>query len=234
MLEWWSTGNGIDVVFKDLTMGRNGAWQQGVLAGIGGLDDDMGLYKVDVTNPAAPVVQINRKTRLTRQVYRFVRRDAVRVAATTSNNTFPPIAFINADGGHVAVVRATAGGSFNIAGLPAGAYGVNYSTASEFNVSLPDQTIAAGGVLTTSIPAAGALTAYPLRPTITAAISNGNTLNLTVRSLKPGFTGSLERNSDLSQAAGWREVGVSVGSEFLSNWSEPVGATPAFYRFRQP
>jgi hypothetical protein len=73
MLEWWSTGNGIDVVFKDLTMGRNGAWQQGVLAGIGGLDDDMGLYKVDVTNPAAPVVQINRKTRLTRQVYRFVR-----------------------------------------------------------------------------------------------------------------------------------------------------------------
>jgi len=158
----------------------------------------------------------------------------VRVAATTSNHTFPPIAFINADGGHVTVVRATAGGPFNIAGLPAGTYGVNYSTASQFNVSLLEPTIASGGLLRTSIPAAGALTVYPLRPAITAAISNGNTLNLTVRSLKPGFTGSIERNSDLSQHAGWREVGTSGGSEFLFHWSVPVSAAPAFYRFRQP
>ena len=99
--------------------------------------------------------------------------------------------------------------------------------------SLADQTIAAGAVLTTSIPAAGALTVYPLRPAISAAIANGNTLNLAVRSLKPGFIGSIERSADLSQADGWREVGASAGSDFLFNWSEPVGATPAFYRFRQ-
>jgi len=57
---------------------------------------------------------------------------------------------------------------------------------------------------------------------------------LTVRSLKPGFTGSLERSTDLSQADDWREVGASTGSDFLFNWSGPLGATPAFYRFRQP
>lgn len=75
---------------------------------------------------------------------------------------------------------------------------------------------------------------YSLRPTLTASVSPGNTLNLTVRSLKPGFTGSVERNDDPSQAGGWQEVGASAGSDFLFHWSGPVGAAPAFYRFRQP
>lgn len=233
MLEWWSTGNGIDVLFKDLTMGRNSAWQQGSLAGIGPVSDDMALYMVN-TNAPAPVVQVNRKTRLLRQVYRFVRRGAVRVAATTSTPNLQPVAFLNADGRAVVVIRATAGGSFNVAGLPAGTYGLNYSTAAQFNQSLPGQTIEIGGAVAASIPAAGALTIYPLQPVMTAAISGDNRIHLAIRSLKPGFTGSVERSSDPSQPNSWQEVGRSEGSDFLFDWSEPIGVSPAFYRFRQP
>jgi O-glycosyl hydrolase len=232
MLEWWSTGNGIDVLFKDLTMGRNSAWEQGSLAGIGPVSDDMALYMVN-TNAPVPVVQVNRKTRLLRQVYRFVRRGAVRVAATTSNPNFQPVAFLNADGRAVVVIRATAGGSFQVAGLPAGVYGLNYSTAAQFNASLPGQTLAVGGVVAASIPAAGALTVHPLQP-VMSAISSNNTIRLAIRSLKPGFTGSIERASDLSQPNSWREVGRSEGSDFLFGWSEAMSVSPAFYRFRQP
>jgi len=234
MLEWWSTGNGIDVLFKDLTLGRNGAWQQGSLAGVGAVSDDMALYMVDVTNPGSPLVRINRKTRLLRQVYRFVRRGAVRVAATSSSPTVQTVAFLNADGGTVVVIRATAGGSFNVAGLPVGVYGLNYSTGAQFNVSLPGQAVLESGVVVASIPAAGALTVYPLQPVISATLSSDQRLELTIRSLKPGFTGWIERTSDPSQASGWREVGGSGGSDFLFTWAEPIGVEPAFYRFRQP
>lgn len=234
MLEWWSTGNGIDVLWKDLTMGANGAWQQGVLAGLGAPNSDMPLYMVEVSNPSAPVVTINNKTRLMRQLYRFVRRGAVRVDATSSNGSFQPLAFINPDGSHVVVIRATATGSFTISGLPAGTYGVNYSTAAAFNVSLPDQTIAAGGTLTTSMPAAGALTIFPQRSEVSANIAGGDTFVLAIRSLTPGFTGSIERNSDPGNPNGWQEMTTLAPGEFRSTWSEPLGSAPAFFRFKQP
>jgi hypothetical protein len=233
MLEWWSAGNGVDVLLKDLTLGRNSAWQQGTLAGIGPVNDEMALYMV-TTNAPVPVVQINRKTRLLRQFYRFVRRGAVCVAATTSNSGFEPVAFLNPDDRAVVVVRATAGGSFDLEGLPAGTYGFNYSTASEFNASLPGQTIPAGGVVTVGIPAAGVLTIYPLQPVISAAVSDNGSIQVTVRSLKPGFTGSLERTPDPSAPVSWREVSRSDGGDFVFRWSEPVNVSPAFYRFRQP
>jgi O-glycosyl hydrolase len=233
MLEWWSTGNSIDILFKDLTMGQNGAWQQGVLGGIGDVDNEMALYKVDVTNPSAPIVRVNQKTRLLRQVYRFVRRGAVRTAATSSSGTFQPVAFINADGGQVVAVRATAAGAFAIHGLSAGSYGINYSTASDFNVSLASQTIATNGVITTSIPANGALTVYSLRPRVSAAIFSGDTFHFTIRSLKPGFTGAIERNADLVNPNGWLEVDVTTPGDFLWSWSGPINPAPAFFRFRQ-
>lgn len=233
MLEWWSTGNGIDVLIKDLTLGRNSAWQQGSLAGVGPVSDDMALYMV-ATNAPAPVVQINRKTRLLRQVYRFVRRGAVRIAATTSNPGFQPIAFLNADGRAVVVVRATAGGSFQVAGLPAGVYGLNYSTAAQFNQNLTGQTIAVGGMLAASIPAAGALTVYPLQPVMTATLSGDHRIHLAIRSLKPGFTGSIEQTSDPSQPDSWQEAGRSGGSDFFFDWSAAMSGAPVFYRFRQP
>lgn len=233
MLEWWSTGNGIDVLFEDLTQGGNAAWQQGVLGGVGALDDNMALYKVDTTSPSDPVVQVNRKTRLLRQVYRFVRRGAVRVDATSSSGTLHPVAFINEDGGPVVVIRATGASSFVINGLAAGTYGINYSTATEFNVNLDDQTIASGETLTASIPAAGALTVYQLHSQISATLSGTDKFQIAIRNLKPGFTGVIERNTDLSRPGGWQEVGITSPGDFLATWSGPIDSSSAFFRFSQ-
>lgn len=232
MLEWWSTGNSIDILLKDLTMGRNAAWQQGTLAGLGNVNEDMALYMVDVTNPAAPAVRVNRKTRLLRQVYRFVRRGAVRVAASSTSGIVQPVAFVNADGGHVLVARATASSSFKINGLPPGTYGINYSTAAEFNVNRPDQTIAPGETISATIPAPGALTVYQLRPTLSSAIRSDGTFQLSIGSLKPGFMGTIERNTNVADPGDWREAGTIPASDYRSAWSELLGAS-TFFRFQQ-
>ncbi|MHC1763064.1 MAG: hypothetical protein AB9869_01990 [Verrucomicrobiia bacterium] len=66
------------------------------------------------------------------------------------------------------------------------------------------------------------------------ALSSNNTIHLTIRSLKPGFTGAIERTSDPSQPNSWQEVGRSEGNDFLFAWSEAIGISPAIYRFKPP
>ena len=39
------------------------------------------------------------------------------------------------------VVKATAGSAFSIDGLPAGSYGIKYTTVSQYDVDLPDVTL---------------------------------------------------------------------------------------------
>lgn len=234
MLEWWTAGNSIDVLFEDLTVGMNSAWQQGTLGEpSSGADDRTNLYWVDVSNPLVPVVQPNTKTRLLRQVYRFVRRGAVRIGAASSSESLRPVAFVNPTGvgeRHVIVVRATAQGSFTVHGLPAGTYGINYSTGAEFNVNRANQTIASGAPIVTSIPEAGALTIYRLFPMIVAISSNEGTVDFEIHSLKPGFTGVMERKADLMTGV-WQQAGFPGPGQFIQSWSAPVDSANAFFRF---
>jgi len=158
MLEWWSGGNSYRTLHEDLKVGNNSAWQQGVLAGA--LNSNMALYIIDDSDPANPRVLLNDATKFTRQYYRFVRPGAVRIKSVSQESMFDPLAFINKDGSYVVVVKCNAGGDFSIGGLAIGTYGVKYTTASQYNVDLPDQTIGAGQAVITGIPAAGVLTVY--------------------------------------------------------------------------
>jgi hypothetical protein len=151
MLEWWFGNATYHILHKDLTMGRNSAWQQETIRGFFDIDDS------DARNP---IVSIDDGTEFTRQYYRFVRRGAVRIAATSDSAVFDPVAFINANGRYVVVVKAGSGGDFTIDGLPTGAYGIKYTTAGEYDIDLPDQSISAGEYLTAGIPNAGVLTVY--------------------------------------------------------------------------
>jgi len=157
MLEWWSASNGYQVLHEDLKSGRNSAWQQGVL---GGDQGPMALYLIDTSNPAQPVVTINDKTKFTRQYFKYVRRGAVRIGATSTSNALDPVAFINPSGGQVVVVKATGAASFTVGGLAAGTYGISSATAAAWGVTAPDQTITAGQTVTASLPGAGVLTIY--------------------------------------------------------------------------
>jgi hypothetical protein len=71
-----------------------------------------------------------------------------------------PVAFQNANGKYVVVTKASAAGQVSVAGLPAGTYGVTYTTSNQSLVSVPDVTIVAGAVLATSIPSAGVITIF--------------------------------------------------------------------------
>jgi hypothetical protein len=157
MLEWWNSSNGYEVLHQDLKVGNNSAWEQGVLASEEG---PMSLYHVDVSNPAQPVVSINEKTKFTRQYYKHVRRGAVRIGATSSNGALDPLAFVNINGRHVVVVKASGAATFTVGGLPAGTYGLSYATSDEWGVDQPDQTIDAGQTVSASIPGSGVITVY--------------------------------------------------------------------------
>jgi len=161
MLEWWSDASGYQTLHKDVKMGKNSAWQQDVIAAGSGLS--RALINVDNSNPNNPIITVAPMTRYTRHYYEFVRRGAVRVDAQSSSGSYDPLAFRNADGKHVVVVIANSSGEFAVNGLPAGTYGVKYTSltnSSQFNISAPDVTIGTGQTLLTTLPFSALVTVY--------------------------------------------------------------------------
>jgi hypothetical protein len=152
-------GADINELHEDLTIGNNSAWQQFTL-GFPTSDNGAQYYWIDNSNPSSPQVVMGSRTRLLRQYFKFIRAGAQRIEATTTDGKFDPVAFINPNGKYVVVVKANGGGSFSVAGLPAGRYGIKYTTGSQYDVDLVDVTLGSGGALSASIPASGAITVY--------------------------------------------------------------------------
>jgi hypothetical protein len=148
-----------EALHRDLKLARVSAWEQFALA-YPVQDNGAQYYWIDNSDANNPTVHIGSRTKFLRQYFKYIRAGAVRIDAATTNNSFDPLAFINSDGGHVVVIKADNSGSFSIEGLPAGTYGIKYTTPSEYDVDLTDTTISNGQSLNTSIPAKGALTVY--------------------------------------------------------------------------
>jgi hypothetical protein len=145
---------------EDLEVGRNSFWQQFALAHCG-TDDGGGVYyEVEFSNPSQPTVYIRSRSKFLRQYFLFIRLGAVRVGATSGDSRFAPLAFRNTNGKYVVVVKAAGAGAFDIRQLPAGRYGLKYTTDAEYNIDQPDVTIGTGGAVRGSIPAAGVITIY--------------------------------------------------------------------------
>ncbi|HEV8364356.1 MAG TPA: Ig-like domain-containing protein [Gemmatimonadaceae bacterium] len=155
-------GSGYDHLHEDLTLANVSAWQQFGLA-FCGTNDTGGMYflvsgaKVGENNP---VVNTAKMTKYLRQYFRFVGLRAVRVGATSADARFAPVAFRNANGKYTVVVKASAGGSFSVGGLPAGTYAIDYTTAADYMKPLPDVTITSSQSITTAIPDVGAITIH--------------------------------------------------------------------------
>jgi hypothetical protein len=88
------------------------------------------------------------------------------------------MSFINTDGSYTIVLKTSQAKSFNISGLPAGTYNITYVTgnltilptsgnSSNHQITLENQVIKAGQLLTTSIPNEGIMT-------ITGFVTNNN------------------------------------------------------------
>ena len=144
-------------------------WQQYALAYDSVLQGDnwANYYLVNYSNHTAT---ISSRMKFLRQYFKYIRGGAVRISGTSTNVNLDPVAFINADGKNVVVVKAIAG---RISTLPVWLrvrmhqlhHGFSY------DVDLPDQAIGVGGIVTAGIPAAGAITIY--------GITGGSTPTLT-------------------------------------------------------
>jgi hypothetical protein len=145
------------VLHKDLTLGRNSAWQGAVLRG---------LFVVDDTDPENIVIESTHNTKYERQYFLFVREGAVRIGAASEDEGVAPVAFINTNGTWVVVVKTTRAAALEIEGLPPGTYGVKYTTGAadappiEYGVDLDDITIGKGEALCTAIPDRGLITVH--------------------------------------------------------------------------
>lgn len=148
---------------SDLTDVNVSSWQQ---FGIAYRDlpnrDQQGGYLFLVDD--AKGIRMSSRTAALAQYFKFIRGGAVRIGALSNNADKKAVAFRNANGTHVVVVQGKRPGTITASGLPAGTYGVRYSTLAEPSRDAADVTIAAGAPLVGTLPAEGVITFYQRRP----------------------------------------------------------------------
>ncbi len=152
---------GIDVLLEDLTVGNVSAWQQWAAASSTRTSDNGAYYaRVDLSNPAKPVGMAKHSDQLA-QVFRFVRRGAVRVEATSNGGDTQSVAFVNRDGRYVVVVRTRgAVGEFGVLGLPAGRYAQRFVSDERRTEAMDPVEIPPNGFVRANVAQAGVLTIY--------------------------------------------------------------------------
>ncbi len=153
-------GSGYQDLVKDLKVGGDSAWQAFIIGDAWPGDRGGKYFLVDDSDVNNPKVTVASRAKFLRQYFKFIRRGAVRIEAKTTDERLDPVAFVNADSKYVAVVSAGVSGSFSIEGMPAGTYGIKYTTGTQYNIDLPDVTIDTGQLLDTSIPDTGVITVY--------------------------------------------------------------------------
>ncbi len=158
MLEWWDSGLNYHALHDLLKSGRGTSWQQATFVDLTSRDG-IGLSYI---NPAAPTVaEFTNPTKFLALYYQHVRFGAVRVEAASNNSAFDPLAFRNPNGTFAVVVKANSGGAFTVTGLPAGVYGIKYTSQfTNATGTRPNQTITAGQAVTVDMPTSGVITVY--------------------------------------------------------------------------
>jgi hypothetical protein len=144
-----------DELHADLGIANVSAWQQFALAYCVSSDNGDQYYVV-----SGDSFSIGSRTKFLRQYFKFIRSGAVRIGSSSTNSSFDPVSFVNPDGHYVVVIKASQAGPFAIQGLPAGTYGIKYTTNSQYNVDLNDISIQNGQLLNSNIPEAGVITIY--------------------------------------------------------------------------
>jgi hypothetical protein len=148
-----------DELHADLKLANVSAWQQYTLAYPAAHDDGAQYYWIDKSKstPEQAVVLSN-QARYLRQYFKYIRLGSVRIGANTTNASFDPLAFVNANGAYVVVINAKSPGAFSVQGLPPGTYEASYSLYGQNVVKASDLSVLGGQSLTTSIPGTGLIT----------------------------------------------------------------------------
>ncbi|MDX2260717.1 MAG: hypothetical protein SFU84_03360 [Gemmatimonadales bacterium] len=138
-------GSDVEDLYRDVTIANASGWQQFTLAFP---TSDNGAQYYTITN-GQPVM--GSRTGPLRQYFRYVRRGAHRVGATSDNSGVRPVGFTNPGGGPVVVMHASGVETFAITGLRPGRYEVTSSNPAALLPTNP--TVGADGELRfTAIP----------------------------------------------------------------------------------
>ncbi len=119
-------GSSYKDLHDDLKTGYCSSWEQYTLAFPAKKDNGGAYFRIDDTDPDNPGIVMGKRTPFLRQYFRYIRKDAVRIDATSSDPIFDPLAFVNKNGNQVVVIKSTGKGNVRIEGLSPGAYGVSY------------------------------------------------------------------------------------------------------------
>jgi hypothetical protein len=156
----------IDMLLEDLTVGHVASWQLWGAAGHQRSAPNANVYAlVDDRSPAAPVITRAHRSDELAHVFRYVRRGAVRIAASSTPSRNASAAFINPDGTRVVVVRTSSGTrTVSIVGLPAGRYESRFTGDGAPHGDPQPLTTPASGEVTIPVSGKGTLTVYGVRP----------------------------------------------------------------------
>jgi uncharacterized protein (TIGR03437 family) len=219
---------------NDLSLARNSSWAQFTIAFPTSVSSDDGgkYYMIDDKNPDQPVVQIGNRTKFLRQYFKYVRRGAVRIGAESDNTAFHPLAFVNADCKQTVIVKADFAGKFLVQGLPAGVYGLKYTTDAQYDVDSPDVTISAGQQLQATIPAPGVITIYAksgdCSPLVNASAANYRHDELAIESVVAVFGKDLA-NSTIAAAATPLPTALGETSVKVTDAKGVSGLAPLYF-----
>jgi hypothetical protein len=143
---------GMNYIHHDLKYANNSFWMMGGLADVNYEPNNAAYFVVDSNNNVTP----ESNTLIFRQYFHYIRPGAVRIDANSQNTNFDPVAFINANGSYVVVVKAaSAGNNITVSNLPTGTYGITDSLGGRH----ADYSVTKG-TLSTQISGAGYLTIF--------------------------------------------------------------------------
>jgi hypothetical protein len=150
MTEWWFGKATLDVLYDDLKIANVSAWQGRVING---------YVSRKANADGSPSYVPRDETIYTSNIFRNVRKGAVRIEATPSSNiVLDPLAFANPDGSISVFLNTKWALDVSIDGLPEGRYDTSYTTKEGTVEVSSGVEISNGEPLSTSIPAAGLIT----------------------------------------------------------------------------
>jgi hypothetical protein len=189
MLEWADTAATYIACFDDIRYGEVSAWQQfSISYPFADVGDSGWQYFNSGASPTYTITE-GQRTKYLRHIFQFVRYGAIRKDVTNSNSSYPGLAFENTNGKYAVVVKCASSQTINVKDLPAGTYGIRYTTGdgsttpSAYFQTIANQTIGVGEDVSFSMPGAGVVTVFdvdyltsPAAPT-TVALSGAVTMS---------------------------------------------------------
>lgn len=146
----------VEEFYRDMTIANVSSWQQWAIANF--TDSGKYLLVADLSKPEGERIRLAGRTRLLAQIWRHARIGDVRIGATTADAALKPLAFVRPDGGVVVSVIVDAPRAFSIAGLPAGSYAVERTTAQFPAEEAGTITVGGDGLAGLSMPGRGVVT----------------------------------------------------------------------------